>query len=117
MDEAVQDYFDKVPEAQREKVEKLHSLILKRFPEANVDMQYKMPTYKYGEGWVAVANQKSYVSLYTCSAMHLEKFRTAHPGIKTGKGCINFRAKDEIPEAAVQEVVEHAMLHPKGKRP
>ena len=115
MDASIQDYFDRVPEARREKVDRLHSLILKCFPEATVDMRYKMPTYTYGDGWVAIANQKSYVSLYTCSAEHLKEFRNAHPGIKTGKGCINFRMKDEIPDAAVQQVVEHAMLHPIGK--
>ncbi|MES9854833.1 MAG: DUF1801 domain-containing protein [Candidatus Thiodiazotropha sp. L084R] len=72
MDEAVKEYLDTVPEIRKEKVDLLHSLILKCFPEATVDMKYKMPTYKYGEGWVAVANQKSYVSLYTCSAEHLK---------------------------------------------
>ncbi|MCU7930043.1 MAG: DUF1801 domain-containing protein [Candidatus Thiodiazotropha sp. (ex Codakia rugifera)] len=116
MDTLIQDYLDRIPEARRKKVNKLHSLILKCFPKATVDMQYKMPTYRYGEGWVAIANQKNYVSLYTCSAQHLEEFRRTHPGIKTGKGCINFRMKDEIPEAAVQKVVEHAMLHPKGEQ-
>lgn len=37
-------------------VEQLHELILGLFPEAEVTMAYKMPTYKVGEGWVAVAN-------------------------------------------------------------
>lgn len=32
------------------------------------------------------------------------------------EGCINVRVKDNIPEAAIQEVVEHAMLYPKGKQ-
>lgn len=65
-------------------------------------MQYKMPTCRHGEGWVAIANQKNYISPYTCSADHLEELRRTHPGIKTGKGCINFRVKDKIPEAEVE---------------
>jgi uncharacterized protein YdhG (YjbR/CyaY superfamily) len=114
MDQAVTDYLDAVPASRKEKIDTLHRLILECFPTATVDMQYKMPTYKHGEGWVALANQKSYVSLYTCSALHLEDFRQRCPDIKTGKGCINFRQKDEIPEDAVRSVIEHAILHPKG---
>ena len=37
-----------------------------------------------------------------------------HPKYKTGKGCINFREKDEIPEKDVKAVIRHAILHPKG---
>ena len=115
MQEDVQKYLDAVPESRKQKIQTLHSAILECFPDALVDMQYKMPTYKYGEGWVAIANQKSYVSLYTCSAEHLEQFRKEYPSYKTGKGCINFRENDEIPKAAIRRVIEHAMLHPKGK--
>ena len=82
--------------------------------EGVIDMHYKMPTYRYGDGWLAIANQKNYVSLYTCSADHLEKFRQRHPHIKTGKGCINFSDRDDIPVQAVKQVIAHAILHPKG---
>lgn len=114
MDPVVQAYMTSVPEDRRQKIELLHRLIFGLFPEATVDMRYKMPTYSYGDGWVSIANQKNYVSLYTCSAEHLAKFRQAHPSIKTGKGCINFRDKDPIPEAALKEVIEHAIKFPKG---
>jgi uncharacterized protein YdhG (YjbR/CyaY superfamily) len=69
-----------------------------------------MPTFEHpGGGWVAIANQKHYVSLYTCSAEHLEAFRQQHPEIRTGKGCINFRDRDEVPMDAAAEVVRRAM--------
>lgn len=112
---AVESYFDQLPPTRKDKVQVLHGLILERFPDVVVNMQYNMPTYKYAEGWVAVANQKNYVSLYTCSAMHLERFKLQNPVIKTGKGCINFRERDEIPIEDVRDVIEHAILHPKGK--
>lgn len=32
MDELIQDYLDRIPEARREKVDKLHLLILQHFP-------------------------------------------------------------------------------------
>ncbi len=114
MDAEVLAYFDAADASRRERLETLHRLIIECFPEVSVDMQYKMPTYTYGEGWVAIANQKNYVSLYTCSAAHLRAFKARHPDYKMGKGCINFRAKDEIPLADVKAVVRHAILHPKG---
>ena len=55
----VQDYFNTVPDSRRAHIDNLHSLIVELFPEAIVDMKYKMPTYSYAEGWVAIANQKT----------------------------------------------------------
>jgi len=48
-------------------------------------MKYKMPTYQVGDGWVAIANQKNYISLYTCGYHHIVGFKNNNPGIKTGK--------------------------------
>ena len=114
MNQAVQDYFDAIPATRQAHVQALHGAILECFPEATVDFTYNMPTYRYGEGWVAIANQKNYVSLYTCGAAHLEAFKQQHPDYKTGKGCINFRQKDAIPIDDVKAVIEHAILHPKA---
>jgi len=72
-------------------------------------MSYRMPTYKVKDGWVAIANQKRYVSLYTCGAHHIAGFKEKYPGIRTGKGCINFKATDQIPVAAVKAVIKHAI--------
>ena len=83
MDQAVRSYFDAVPETRQPHVMALHEAIIECFPDVNIDMRYRMPTYSYGEGW-------------------------------TGKGCINFREKDEIPVADVKAVIRHALLIPKG---
>ena len=64
------------------------------------------------DGWVAIANQKHYVSLYTCGYHHIEDFKNAYPKVRTGKGCINFREKDELPLDALADVVRHAIEHP-----
>lgn len=107
-------YIDSIPALRRAHVDALHAAILECFPAATIDMRYKMPTYSDGEGWVALANQKRYVSLYTCNAAHLARFKQQHPGIKTGKGCINFRDKDVIPVADVKAVICDAIRYPKA---
>lgn len=114
MDTAARAYFDALPADRKDRVEALHALVIELFPQAVIDMRYKMPTYTVGEGWVAIANQKNYISLYTCSAAHLEDFKKQHPDIKTGKGCINFRDRDAIPEPAVKVVIKQAIANPKG---
>ena len=51
----VKAYLEGVPAERKGKVDTLHSLVVKLFPDALVDMRYKMPTYTVGEGWVAIA--------------------------------------------------------------
>jgi uncharacterized protein YdhG (YjbR/CyaY superfamily) len=117
MDREVEAYLRSVPKERLEHLKALHDLIVKLFPEATVDMKYKMPTYQFGEGWVAIANQKSYVSLYTCGYAHIAKFKENHPNYKTGKGCINFKESDTLPIQDLKRVIQHAILHPKDSEP
>ena len=114
MNKDVSQYFDAVPESRKPHIDALHAAIMECFPQATVDMKYKMPTYNYADGWVAIANQKNYVSLYTCSAEHLAAFKKNHPDSQTGKGCIKVREKDAIPVDAVKGVIRHAIQRPKG---
>lgn len=113
MNQEVNTYIQSVPAARSERFNSIHSLILSLYPDAVVDLSYRMPTYKSGEGWVALANQKQYISLYTCGYHHIEAFKQQHPGIKTGKGCINFRDKDALPMDDIKQVIRHAIQHPK----
>jgi len=109
----VQRYLDAVPEKRKPLILKLHALILGLYPNAEVDLSCRMPTYKAKYGWVALANQKHHVSLYTCGAHHLASFKEKYPGVKTGKGCINLKDTDPFPVAALKQVVRHAIEHPK----
>ena len=102
-------YLEALPEARRIKLQRLADLIISLYPSAEVSMKYKMPTFTIDAGWVAIANQKNYVSLYTCSAQHLEQFKQCYPTIKTGTGCINFKDKDDLPIDALKQVITSAM--------
>ncbi len=108
-------YFADIPSGRREMVGLPHRTVLECFPGAIVDVSYRMPTYRARDGWVAIANQKQDVSLYTCGAHHLERFKADYPKIKTGKGCINCRSKEPIPLVGVKQVVRHAMSQPKDR--
>ena len=114
MDKDVKAYLASVPDDRKTMVDALHKLIIEMFPRAKVDMKYKMPTYHFGDGWVALANQKNYVSLYTCGYHHIAAFKERQPKIKTGKGCINLKPGDQLPLDDIKAVVKHAITHPKG---
>ena len=113
MNEEVQRYIDALPEERRPLFEKLQGLIMSLCPNAEVLMWYRMPTYRIKPGWVALANQKHYVSLYTNGAHHIADFKARYPRIKTGAGCINLKVIDEFPVSALRKVIRHAMEHPK----
>lgn len=113
MHEKVKQYFASTPESRRKILQVIHTLIVEAFPEVTLDMKYKMPTYHQADGWVAIANQKNYVSLYTCGYHHIKDFKERHPAIKTGKGCINFKETDVLPKNDLKQVISHAMLQVK----
>lgn len=112
MNKDVQRYVDALPAERRPLYHTLHTLIMSLYPKADLVMWYNLPTYKAKSGWVALANQASYVSLYTNGASHIAEFKTQYPRIKTGKACINFKPTDPVPVAAIKKVVKHAIEHP-----
>lgn len=106
---SVEHYIQSIPEQSRERFKSIHKQILQLYPDITVDMNYNMPTYRHGDGWVALANQKNYISLYTCAESHIEMYKSRHPQQKTGKGCINFRVRDEIYYDDLEDVIRHAI--------
>jgi len=105
----LEEYLNNIPENRKERFRLILDIIKSLYPEAEESMKYKMPTYISGDGWIASANQKNYISVYTCSAEHLSDFKKKHPAIKTGKGCINFKDSDDIPIDDLKTVIKKAM--------
>jgi uncharacterized protein YdhG (YjbR/CyaY superfamily) len=109
MDEAVQRYIDAIPAEQKALFDRLQSLILELYPDAEIAISYQLPTYKASGGRVSLGLWKEGVSLYTTDPHHVDEFRSQHPAIKTGKASLNFRVTDELPEDDVKKVVNRAM--------
>jgi uncharacterized protein YdhG (YjbR/CyaY superfamily) len=109
MDEAVQRYIDAIPPEQRSLFDRLQSLILELYPDAEIVISYQIPTYKAAGGRVSLGLWKEGVSLYTTDPQHIDEFKSQHPAIKTGKASLNFRVTDELPENDVKKVVNRAM--------
>jgi hypothetical protein len=73
-----------------------------------------MPTSYFGDGWVALANLKNYVSLYTCGSHQIAGFKQKHPTVKTGNDCINLKPKEQLPLQDLKAVVKHSITSPKS---
>ena len=106
MDQAVQSYIDAIPESKRPLFDRLQSLILELYPDAEIVMSYKIPTYKVGRRRVFLGLWKNGVSLH---AVDIEMFTQRHPSIKTGRGSLNFTLTDELPEADIRDVIKRAI--------
>lgn len=105
----IEEYLSNIPADRIDRFESILDLNKNYYPETKLTIRYKMPTLENGVGWISVANQKNYISVYTCRPENIEGFKKLHPKIKTGKGCINFRDKDEIPLEDLKLVVFRAM--------
>jgi uncharacterized protein YdhG (YjbR/CyaY superfamily) len=106
----VEHYIEAIADNDRkERFRSILELIRALYPTATESMRYKMPTFEYESGWISVANRKNYISVYTCMPDHIAEFKARHPKIPTGKGCINFRDKDEMPLSDLEQVIQRAL--------
>ncbi|WP_455206490.1 DUF1801 domain-containing protein [Kaarinaea lacus] len=109
MEKKVAEYIENLPDSRRDKARALHELIMQLFPNARIDMQYRMPTYHWRNNFLAWGNKKNYLSVYTCSRERIAEFKLKHPNIPAGVGCLNFRDKDEFPLHSLNKVIHNAL--------
>jgi len=106
MDEAVQRYIDAIPKPKRELFDRLQAIILDLYPDAKIEISYKMPSYKVGPRRIYLGVWKRGVSLH---AVDIAPFKARHPAIKTGRGSLNFTLSDEVPEADVRDAIKRSI--------
>jgi uncharacterized protein YdhG (YjbR/CyaY superfamily) len=111
MGSGVQEYINKVSDQRRELLLRLQKLILDLYPESEIKISYGVIEYKIATGKVWLGYWKQGVSLYTGAISKVAEIKEKHPGIKTGKGCLNFKLKDIIPLQDVNELIEYVMTH------
>ena len=111
----IDEYIKSVPEKRLNRFKEIINHIQKWHPDAELAVKYNMPTFEIGDKWIAVANQKSYISVYTCGYHHIESYKEKHPQTKSGKGCLNFRDNDEIYFADLKTVAMSTLQEKKKK--
>ncbi len=109
------DYVDAVTDDRRKVILHLHATILRLYPEAEQKISYRILMHRMQPGWVGLGYWKGGVTLYSEAIPMIAEFKRKHPAIKTGKGCINFKASDVLPQQDLEQVIRFAMEP--GKHP
>ena len=100
-----------LPPERRTEVEKVWRLVRRSMPDGYVEeIGPKFLSFKAdGEWYVALANQKNYISLYLMPVYIFPELRAKLDGsgkkLKCGKSCVNFRRADELPLETIAEIV------------
>jgi uncharacterized protein YdhG (YjbR/CyaY superfamily) len=102
----VDTYMEEVPEQRREALEAIREACRKDLEGFEELMTYGMPTYaRDGEGEVAFANQKQYISLYIRTDV-VESHRLLLGDLDVGKSCIRYRKPEQIDLTVVHSMLQ-----------
>ena len=124
--QTVDEYLDELSPERREAIAAVRDLILDHLPEGYVEtMQYGMigyviPLDRYpvtynGQplGYIALASQKNYMSLYLMGIYgdeeterwFAERYRASGKKLNMGKSCLRFRKLEDLPFDLIGEAI------------
>lgn len=124
---SIKEYLAAVPEGRKEAINFLHKFIQKEAPSLKPFFASNMLGYgrfKYTNykkeviDWpiVAMANQKSYISIYVCAIdgneYVAEKFKDKLGKVSVGKSCIRFKKLEDLNLDVLKDVLKLAAKQP-----
>ncbi len=123
--QAVDDYLAGLPEDRERPLSELRKLIKKHMPKGYEEgmlwgmISYYIPLERYPStynkqplGYVALASQKNYMSLYLTSVYgELEnwfkaEFKKTGKKLDMGKSCVRFKSLDDLPLELIGQAIE-----------
>ncbi|MFK4102150.1 iron chaperone [Streptomyces sp. NPDC019531] len=103
MDADVQTYIDGIAPEHRPLFDRVHRLILRAYPDADVVLSYGMPTYRVGDRRLHVGVWRHGISVYGWDKDAGADLLSRHPGLLGGKGTIRLRSQ-EAPDVGDEEL-------------
>jgi hypothetical protein len=124
--QTVKEYLEELPEERREVISRVRELILINLPEGYQEsmnwgmITYEIPLEDYPNtyngqplGYVALAAQKNYYSLYLMGcyqdsegeARLREGFQQAGKNLNMGKSCLRFKQLEDLPLGLLGEII------------
>lgn len=104
-------YLSSLPVERRKEIERVWQVMRDNVPDGYTEqVSPKYLTFRAGDDWyLALANQKNYISLYLCS-MYIfpelkAKLDNSGKKVKSGKGCINFQRAEDLPLDTLGKIV------------
>jgi hypothetical protein len=98
-------YIAALPPLRAERLAALRGQIHEVAPGIVEDFDWKMPVFRMGERWVAVASQKSYISVYLGCEARAAAVIASDPRLKGGKSCVNIPDRADLPLATLGPAV------------
>lgn len=104
-------YLASLPQDRRPEVDKLWRIVRENMPDGYVEeVGEKFLSFKAdGDWYVAMANQKNYISLYLIPVYVFPELKAkldrAGKNLKCGKSCINFKRADDLPLDVIAEII------------
>jgi hypothetical protein len=109
MNAAVDAYIAAVPPLRAERLAALRALIHEIDPDIVEGIDWKMPVFYRGDRWIAVASQKSYISVYLRCEGGAAAVVATDSKLKGGKGCVNISDRADVPLAALAPVIRESL--------
>jgi Domain of unknown function (DU1801) len=104
-------YLASLPAERRDAVERVWEVVRENVPAGYTEqIGPKFLTFMAGDEWyLALANQKNYISLYLCSIYVFPELKAkldnSGKKLKCGKSCINFKRAEDLPLDTLGEIV------------
>ena len=105
----VDGYLEGLSPDRRDRVASVRALVRDVYPDISEGIEWRMPVFRRGDKWVAVASQKSYVSLYLGCEPLAARVAASNPKLKHGKGCVNVRDTVAMPTEALRLAIREAL--------
>lgn len=105
------EFLSNIPVDRRTEIEKVWQTVRENMPSGYVEeIDAKFLSFKADKDWyVALANQKNYISLYLVPTYVYPELKTkldnSGKKLKCGKSCINFKKADDLPLNIIAEVI------------
>jgi uncharacterized protein YdhG (YjbR/CyaY superfamily) len=96
------------PERQA-RVAAVRDLVHRVAPGVVERIDWKMPVFAIGDRWVAVASQKSYISVYLGTSGDVASVLASDPLLKGGKACVNIPDRADLPLAALEPAIRDVL--------
>lgn len=111
----VDGYLAEVPVERREVLTRLRDLCRAELPGFTEKMAYGMPAYERapgGEGEIAFASQKQYISFYLLRTDVRQAFAERLADHDMGKGCLRFRKPEQVDFDLVRDLLRATAAGP-----
>ena len=104
----IDDYFEKIDDQRRKKIERIRRIGKNVVPNAEETISYGMPTLKYkGHAFLGFDIHKNHIGIYPYGGEEISLSKRDLSNFKTSKGAIQIPLDKEISESLLKKIIVH----------